>query len=349
MIPFDKGTRNLLPVFEADPQEMFGAETEFAGAPGHANEFPAPAASSLAHRHADPPKVESDGSAGHATLPIKGPASPVAASHDLETSGRDAEGLHVIAISLPSGLHPAKLPGSPHSEAGHVDTHHEATQSDRPEADKEVGDAASGDLGEGNRAADDDGHSIRVTQVAEVDQNASIIVEGYVGEVVARLHIDQDLTMDQDVDISFSIDGEGRFAILVDQDMRIDQDTQIVVDFHDDNGVLYVDVFLHDSIAVEQDTTVEMQISDGHFGGTVEVQQVIELDQDVDIDIDIEDELEERYVIKLDVEVVQDVDAEQDAIVDITDRNGEIDMDVEAVQTASVDQEIIVRADFALA
>ena len=32
-------------------------------------------------------------------------------------------------------------------------------------------------------------------------------------------------------------------------------------------------------------------------GGTVEVNQFIELDQDVHVQIDIEDELEERYII----------------------------------------------------
>lgn len=348
MIPFDKGTRDLLPLFDAGPREIIGAVSESGGGPAHADGLPLPPPLSGVHRPADLPAAERGGDGEHAAPTIKGPVPPVAASsHGLETSGRGGEGVHVITISLPRELYPTKPPGSPHSEAGRVDAHHEAVQSGKPATD--VGDAASGDLDEDDGASDDEGHSIWVTQIAEVDQDASIIVEGYVGEVVARLHIDQDLMMDQDVDISFTIDGEGRFAILVDQDMRIDQDTQIDVDFYDDNGVLYVDVFLHDSISVEQDTTVDMQISDGSLGGTVDIQQDIELDQDVNIDIDIEDELEERYVIRLDVEVLQDVDAAQDAIVDITERNGEIDMDVEAMQTASVDQEIIVRADFALA
>lgn len=349
MVPFDKGTRDLLPLFDAGPREIIGAVSEEGGAPAHAEGAPPPPPPSNVHRPADLPVAEHKGDGEHSTLPIKGPASSVAASHGLEMSGREAEGFHVIAISLPRDLHLTKLPGSSFSEAGRVDAHHEVAQGEKPEPGNDGGETPSREPGEENRVLDDGGHSIRVTQVAEVDQDASIIVEGYVGEVVARLHIDQDLMMDQDVDISFTIDGEGRFAILVDQDMRIDQDTQIDVDFYDDNGVLYVDVFLHDSIAVEQDTTVDMQISDGPPGGTVDVQQDIELYQDVNIDIDIEDELQERYVIKLDVEVLQDVDAAQDAIVDITDRNGEIEMDVEAMQTASVDQEIIVRADFALA
>ncbi|PWK76330.1 hypothetical protein [Aminobacter sp. AP02] len=348
MVPFDRGTRDLLPLFDAGPREIIGAVSEAGGGPAHADKFPSSSATSNVHRPADPPAATNDGGGAHGTMPVKGSSLPAAASHGLDASGKEAGGLHLITISLPRDLHPPKLAGPLHSEPGRIDAHHEATQGDKPAPGTDVDDAANPELGE-QGSASEDGHSIRVTQFAEVDQDASIIVEGYVGEVVARLHIDQDLMMDQDVDISFTIDGEGRFAILVDQDMRIDQDTQIDVDFHDDKGVLYVDVFLHDSITVEQETAVDMLISDGGAGGTVDVQQDIELDQDVNIDIDIEDELEERYVITLDVEVVQDVDAAQDADVDITDRNGEIEMDVDAIQTASVDQEIIVRADFALA
>ena len=135
------------------------------------------------------------------------------------------------------------------------------------------------------------------------------MVSGYVGEVVARVHIDQDLTMDQDVDISFLIDGDGHFALLLDQDMRIDQEVEIDIEIFDVDGVLYVDLFLRDSIEIEQDTTLDVRISDGSPGGTVEVNQDIELDQTVDIDIDVEDELEERYVVKVDVASLQEVDA----------------------------------------
>jgi hypothetical protein len=151
------------------------------------------------------------------------------------------------------------------------------------------------------------------------------------------------------VDIAFTIDGDGHFCVLLDQDMRISQALDIDVDIHDTDGVLFIDVFLRDSIEVEQDTTLDMRIDDGPQGGTVEINQDLDLDQDVDIDIDIEDDLEERYIIKVAVETVQQVDADQDAVVDISDANGGIDMDVDATQTVAVDQETIVRADFALA
>ena len=218
-----------------------------------------------------------------------------------------------------------------------------------PESDEARGGASHGPGGpDGISSEVDDAHRINVTQVAVVDQEASIMVSGYVGEVVARLHIDQDLMMDQDVDISFTIDGDGHFALLLDQDMRIDQEVEIDLKIFDIDGVLYVDLFLRDSIEVEQDTTLDMRISDGSPGGTVEVNQDMEFDQEVDIDIDIEDELEERYIVKVDVEAIQEVDAEQDAVVDIKDWNGEIDMDVYAVQTAAIEQQTIVQADFAL-
>ena len=66
------------------------------------------------------------------------------------------------------------------------------------------------------------------------------------GDVVARLHIDQDLMMDQDADVSFTIDGDGHFDVQLDQEMHIDQDLQIDLDMFDVDGVLYVDLFLHE-------------------------------------------------------------------------------------------------------
>jgi hypothetical protein len=131
--------------------------------------------------------------------------------------------------------------------------------------------------------------------------------------------------------------------------MRIDHDIRVDVTIFDGGDVLHIDDFLRDWVEVEQDTTLGMRITDGPPGGTVEVEQTLEIDQDVDIDIDIEDELEERYIINVEVEIRQEVDAEQNAVVDIADINGGIDMDVDAAQTAAVDQETIVRADFALA
>jgi hypothetical protein len=79
------------------------------------------------------------------------------------------------------------------------------------------------------------------------------------------------------------------------------------------------------------------------------VNQDIEINQDVDIDIDIEDDLEERYIVKVLVETLQQADVDQNAVVDVQQWNGEIDMDVDATQTAIIDQQTIIQVDFAMA
>ena len=143
------------------------------------------------------------------------------------------------------------------------------------------------DAGQGHAVSDDplaetdDGSSITVTQLAIVDQDAGILVSGYIGEVVAVVHIDQDLFMDQDVNIDFTIDGDGHFNIVLDQAVRIEQDVQIDLKIWDDNdGVLHVELYLHDTIEVDQDTDVYMKISDGPPGGSVEINQDVELVQE---------------------------------------------------------------------
>ena len=98
---------------------------------------------------------------------------------------------------------------------------------------------------------------------------------------------------------------------------------EIDIEIFDVDGVLYVDVFLRDSIEIEQDTTLDMHIGDGSPGGSVEVSQDIEMDQTVDIDIDVEDELEERYVVKVNVERCRRPTSNRIASIDITNWNGE--------------------------
>jgi len=233
-----------------------------------------------------------------------------------ETSARDQ---HVSERSDPDG----KAPVDP-------DGHHDSDIRDEPDQP-------------------DDGLNVDVRQAAVVEQDASIIVTGYVGEVVARLNIDQNLEMDQDTDISLAIDGGGNFSVAVDQDTYIDQEIRVDLDVFDVDGVLHVDLFLSDWVTVDQDTTIDINVGDGHCGGTVEVDQDIAVDQEVDIDIDIEDELQERYAVTIKVDVVQMADTDQYAGVDITEIDGHIGMDIDAVQTAVIEQETVVRADFALA
>jgi hypothetical protein len=349
MIPADKGTRDLLPLLKTDPQQDLWPETEFDGSPAPTGDGPPSAVPPATYAAADLPPLDEDVEGKPEAIPAMSPASAASPAPQMpETSVAEAEGIYIPVSLTVASSEPVSLttlrPGHAAGEA-----HQPSGQDGSPGRESDGADGIAvhepSDPGE----AFDDAHTVKVTQRAEVEQDAKIIVEGYVGEVVARLHVDQHLMMDQDVDISFTIDGDGNFAVVLDQDMRIDQDIRVDVKIFDEGDVLYIDVFLLDSVEVEQDTTLDMRIGEGPPGGTVEVNQDLDLDQDVDIDIDIEDELEARYIVKVDVEILQEVDAEQNAVVDITDFNGEIDMDVDATQTAAIDQETIVRADFTLA
>ncbi|WP_147707754.1 hypothetical protein [Microvirga massiliensis] len=363
MHPADKGTRDLLPFIQDDPGEIVTAETVPDGSPALANAVSIPVKPSVAGLTADPGLVENDGHSGSASVPIKAPAFASTLSQTPDPVIGDSEHIEVSAPSLTLNLKIPKPPAVAHRGGSGNSDHqydedgqdghdggngHGGEDSGAASKPSEATEYTPGDAGAASEE-DDHTHSIGVTQVAEVDQDASIIVQGYVGEVCARLHIDQDVTMDQDVDISFAIDGDGHFDVLLDQDTRISQDVDIDIRILDVDDVLHVDVFLRDSVEVEQDTTLGLSITDGPPGGNVAISQDIELDQNVDIDIDIEDELEEHYGITVAVNILQEADTDQDAVVDIVDHDGEIDMDIEAIQTAFVDQETLVRIDFALA
>lgn len=342
----DKGTRDLLPVFQADPQQGMWHETEFKGdvAPMRTD---LPSSSPTAIYADEVAPLHDEATEGEAAAsPMPGAAPILTEPSGPQLSVVEGDGIRMISVSVADA--PAGPAPSAANPAGHVAQGTPTVQDETQGRDGDGSDGGAAAEPQDVEGAPDHTHTIDVTQTAEVEQTAKIIVGGYVGEVVARLQIDQNLKMDQDLDLSFTIDGDGRFAVVLDQDMRIDQDIEVDVNVFDEDDVLHIDVLLRDWVDVEQDTDLEVWIGDGPAGGMVEVNQDLELDQDVDIDIDIEDDLEARYIVKVDVEIVQDVDAEQAAVVDITDFYGEIDVDVDATQTAMIDQETIVRADFTL-
>ncbi|PSH69450.1 hypothetical protein CU102_08720 [Phyllobacterium brassicacearum] len=346
----DKGTRDLLPLIELHLDEIPVATTAFDGDPTPAANVPHHAVPQAMQPAGDLPSVEEQRDDDTEAFSNEEQAPP--AIHIQEMPGGNGSTVHEISIPIDH------LTGNPVSftfrgATGELEHNGGATGKLEPTGDANQPGPESQVIGPHSPASEvptipEDGHTINVTQLAVVEQDASIFVSGYVGEVVARLHIDQSLMMDQDVDISFTIDGEGHFSVLLDQDMRIDQDIWVDINIYDEDGVLYVDVFLRDAIEVDQDTTIDVEISDGPPGGTVEINQDIELDQDVHVQVDIEDDLEERYIIRTSVDVVQSVDADETAVVGITGRDGETDIDIDAVQTAYVDQETIVHADFTL-
>ena len=70
--------------------------------------------------------------------------------------------------------------------------------------------------------------------------------------------------------------------------------------------------------------------------------------KNIDIDVDIEDDLEERYLVNVQVGTLQDADVDQDAVVGVKELNGHTDVDLNAIQTAAVEQQTFVHADFVL-
>jgi hypothetical protein len=371
MLPTDKGTRDLLPLIHADAEHRPAVDEPSDGVSLMESALFPHVVAPEAPRTPDAELSEEDDADEGASIAVKAPLSShavfqlgslggEAAGHaniDAPAFSLDVELSKPLALSghRGAGSHSDRdgaSPGSVQDPGGAQDDDdavHGFGRSSGADGDAAgpirvplQGAGAPGPLG----PADEDVHSIALRQDAEVDQDARIIVNGYAGKVVARLHIDQDLLMDQDLEIDITIDGDGHFSVLLDQDMRIDQNIDIDLKIFDVKGVLYVDLFLKDSISVEQDMSLDMHIGDGPPGGSAAIDQSLEMNQDVDIDIDIEDDLEERFLVKVDVDVEQDVEADQDADIDITDRSGDIDMDVDAFQTASIDQETTVRIDF---
>ena len=155
------------------------------------------------------------------------------------------------------------------------------------------------------------------TQLVTVEQDASVFVRGYQGSVVTRLRFDQDVDLDQDFNLEVHTDGDGYFLVFIDQDMRIDEDLWIDLDIFDENNVLYVDLFMRDSVEVDQTTSVRIGTSDNGQGGSVVVEQSVDADQSFGLDIDIEDELEERYRMSVDVAVLEQLYTDQDVDLDI--------------------------------
>jgi hypothetical protein len=357
-MPFaDKPSRSLLPPIEAEAREILGSPAVIAGSPVLTSGVARLDSPAAAHSHFDVPPQSHDSAEGY---DLHGGAPPQAIDAVMQSNGQAPtmdllaereDGPHFTSLSVAWHMKPPKLPNV-HHQGGEERGARDQRVPERPDPDSKV--PADTDSHRDSDIHDepdqrDGGLSVEVTQTAIVEQDASIIVTGYVGEVVARLHVGQNVVMDQDADISLTLDGDGNFSVAVGQDTHIDQKIDVDLDVFDVDGVLHVDLFLRDSITVDQETTIDMDVGDGEPGGTVDVDQDVVLNQDVHVDIDIEDELQERYAVTIKVDAVQTADIDQYAGVNILDRDGHIGMDVDAVQTAMVEQETVVRADFSLA
>ncbi|HEV7323296.1 MAG TPA: hypothetical protein VGO04_32230 [Ensifer sp.] len=342
----DRGTRDLLLPIEGSEAEVFAQAFTSAGSVVPASGAAFPGTSPATPVGADAWPAQGSFVVGE-MIAVKGPATPNDTLRAPQSSVGEATTLHSISLSVaPTSLEPKPNGGTRGLES---DGNREGGSTGEPgrvgHASQTEGHADPPDAGHDV----DHGHDVSVLQTAIAEQDAQIIVNGYPGDVVVRLDVEQGLVQDQEVDIALTTDEGGHFAILVDQDMHIGQEIEIDLDIFDEDGVLYIDLFLRDTIDIEQDTSIGLELGEGLHGGTVEVDQDIELEQNVDIDIDIEDELEERYVIKVEIGVSQEVAVTQHASVDIAISNDDIDVAVDASQTAVVDQQTTALVDFALA
>jgi uncharacterized protein YdeI (BOF family) len=368
MTPYDRGIRDLVPLFLEDPDELgYDAEEDADGAAFGPDispiDAPAPRSSEEAMRL---PELSAHTTAGP-TMPTQ---YVLSSSSQIDQLPAQAAGPDIVAPStaVEPGLFDQSFIKYPVSAGAYGDGGHSpADDASVPESSgdhpvqtgmdppAQTTDGGAGvpqqsaPIGsEGLVEGTDGEHDIAVTQTADVDQDATIVVQGYMGSVVSRFHIDQKILMDQDADIDVNMDGNGHFAITIDQKMYINQQTDVDLKVFDEDGVLYVDLYLRDVIEVDQDTSVLFNMYDGFGDNDLVIIQDLDMDQDVDVDIDVEDELEERYDVKVDVSVLQDADADEDANLHITNHAGELEVDLEANQVANIDQETFVKIDFAL-
>jgi hypothetical protein len=376
MTPYDRGIRDLLPLFEPDPDALWMTAVKEPVGPVLSTALPEVhvadgRSSGDARQDQDQP---SHGPSGTPILPQNAPTSsslPAGATAGHGDGSAIATPVHPAepVVSAPSFHRDPILSGGRGGsddpdlfrpdEAGEAGTEPRAAESRSPGADSGgVAAAPQGTLpGQGDVAThsvrgpvgETDGeHDIAVTQLADVEQDATIVIQGYMGSVVSRFHVDQKILIDQDADIEVDIAGNGHFAITIDQKMYISQQTDVDVSIFDEDGVLYVDLFLRDVIEVDQDTSVLFNLYDGFGDNDLVVIQDLEMDQDADVEVEIEDELEERYSVAVDVAVLQDVEADEEVDLRIANRAGDLEVDLEANQVATIDQETFVKLDFAL-
>jgi hypothetical protein len=193
-----------------------------------------------------------------------------------------------------------------------------------------------------------DSDDIHIVQTAFVDQDAEVLLNGWMGESKIRVFMDNDADMVQDANVELDIDGNNRMFLRLDQSMTIDQDTEIDLDIYEVEGVLYVDLYLKNEVDIAQDTELDLMMDGWNGKSQFFVNNDLDVRQHVDIDVDIEDELEEKFAIKVAIGVKQAIDADQDADIDVSYADGGFGVDVDAIQTATIDQDTTLRIDFSV-
>jgi hypothetical protein len=382
MLPPDRGTRNLLPILIEKQDEMVRAADDG----GQVRPIPDPELSTSysSNPAIDPalPRVgpiqqDASSSPQANTAPAAQDPSAHSSASSIDLNRADGIGGDRATIESDDGggqSGPFSVHGSP-SGASHATVLGPNSVSPRP-SDDDVTDEDGGDPGHvpagrdagtpitdsapaagipaeapapaGIPIAVPDGDNIHIVQTALVDQDADVLLNGWMGESKIRVFMDNDADMAQDSDVELDMDGNGRMFLRLDQSMTIDQETEIDLDIYEVQGVLYVDLYLRNEVDIVQDTELDLMM-DG-WDGTSQflVNNHLDIRQDVDIDVDIEDELEEKFAIKVAIGVKQAIDADQDADIDVNYADGGFGIDVDAVQTATIDQDTTLRIDFSV-
>ncbi|ANY76890.1 hypothetical protein BB934_00545 [Microvirga ossetica] len=193
-----------------------------------------------------------------------------------------------------------------------------------------------------------DGDDLHIVQTAFVDQDADVLLNGWIGDSKIRVFMENDADIDQDVDIDLEYDSSGRMFLRLNQFMMIDQETEIDLDIYEVKGVLYVDLHLRNEVDVEQDTELDLMMGGWNGGSLVYANNDLDVRQHTDVDIDIDDDLEEQFKIKVAVGIKQAIHTDQDADIDLTYANGAFGVDLDAIQTATIEQDTTLKIDFSV-
>jgi hypothetical protein len=386
MLPPDRGTRNLLPILIDKQDEMVraadddGGQVRLAPDPGLSTAHSSNPAIDPAAPHVGPvhqgtsstPQASSTPAAQNPTA--HAPSPSIGLNRVDEIGGGDRASIeiddsddrsgtfsaHGFSSGVPQAtvLVPNNVPPHPTDDSvtdedldgpGHV------TEDGDPDTPVRDPSPATGTPPEqvtpalaGVPIAIPDGDDIHIVQTAFVDQDAEVLLNGWMGESKIRVFMDNDADMAQDVDIELDIDDKNRMFLRLDQSMTIDQETEIDLNIYEVEGILYVDLYLRNEVDIVQDTELDLMMDGWDSKSHVFVNNDLDVRQDVDVDVDIDDELEEKFAIKVAIGVRQFIDADQDADIDVSYADGALGVDVDATQTATIDQDTTLRIDFSV-
>lgn len=382
MLPPDRGTRNLLPDLIEKQEEIVraaddGGQVRPVSDPGmSASPSSNPAIDDALPRVGPTHQDSNPSSQTNTASPPQDPSTHSSAS-SIELNRADGNGGGRMSIEAEDGdgwsgsfsAHGSPS-GAPHATAsppggfsphptGDGDTDDgggdpvlvsESRDTDIPIADPAPAAGAPAEVPEpaGIPIAVPDGDNIHIVQTAFVDQDADVLLNGWMGESKIRVFMDNDADMEQLSDVELDVDGNGRMFLRLNQSMMIDQETKIDLDIYDEDGVLYVDLYVRNEVDIVQDTELDLMMDGWNGPSQFVVNNHLGIRQDVGIDVDIEDELEEKFAIKVAIGVKQAIDVDQDADIDVSYTENGFGFDVDAVQTATIDQDTTLRIDFAV-